>query len=333
MVTLAKIAKESGFSIPVVSRALSPKQHKDTRMAEETRLLIQDVAKHLGYQPNRNAEFLKRGQSPVIACFLPSRPDSLLARLMKGISEEAAANHFSVTFCFEATKESYANFLKEAKKSKSCGVITYPYFKRTLVAEQIMSEYRDGNGKIVLIEGESRDWKWKDSVSVSVDDYHGGELAAKRLLARGATRFFTLQFDLIPERIQGFVDTLNSIDTKTTVFDSSTSSCVVKMANAVKAAVDSGLSGNVGCFLPRDSDASDIMNALWDLGVKPGKDVFVIGYDDQHLARHLRPTLTTVSQPFERVGRLAIRKLIDTIYDKKSKSELLKPKLILRDSA
>ena len=118
MVKLSEIANESGFSIPMVSRVLSPKPHKGACVAEKTRKHIEAVAKRMGYRPNRNAEFLKRGKNPVIGCFLPSRADSLLAKLMKGIGEEAEKQNFPLSFYFDITQESYLDFIKNQKNIK-----------------------------------------------------------------------------------------------------------------------------------------------------------------------------------------------------------------------
>ena len=54
MVTLSEIAVQSGFSVPVVSRALSLNPNpKAPKVAAETRRKICETAKRLGYTPNR----------------------------------------------------------------------------------------------------------------------------------------------------------------------------------------------------------------------------------------------------------------------------------------
>ena len=333
MVTLAKIAKESGFSVPVVSRALSPKRHKTTRMAEKTRTHIQDVAKRLEYQPNRNAEFLKRGQSPVIGCFLPERADSMLAKLMRGISREAEMQGFPISFYFDSTLKNYKRFIEKSAKAKNCGIITYPYFKVDSETEELVANYANSGGGVVLIEGESQKWRWHGTVSVSVDNYHGGKVAAKQLLSRGASNFLTTTFDLIPERIQGFVDEVLKNGGGIEILDSEEKNVHLKVLDFVVDKIECDSRNPVGVFLPRDADAFEFINRLWDAGCVPGEDVYVIGYDDQHMSEYARPALTTVAQPFEEVGKLAVSKLIEVIYDKKPKSELVKPKLIVRNSA
>lgn len=324
MVTLSEIAAESGFSIPVVSRVLSPKPHKDARVAEETRKHIQAVAKRMAYRPNRNAEFLKRGQNPVIGCFLPSRADSLLAKLMKGISEEAEKNNFPLAFYFDTTKDSYLEFIERSQKSKNCGIITYPYFKLDAEAETVISDYQKNGGKIVLIEGGSSHWQWHNCTSVSVDHYHGGKLAAEHLLKRNIENFVTHEYKYLPERILGFTETIQKAQKKMKIFESF-AELIEKIKTTKKYPT--------GIYLPRDQDAITAICEFQRNNIDIGKDILLVGYDDQYLSKYTSPALTTLSQPFGKVGKLAVQKLIANIYSSPAKSTLLKPKLIIRRSA
>jgi len=324
MVKLSEIAKESGFSIPVVSRVLSPKPHKDARVAEETRKHIQTVAKRMGYRPNRNAEFLKRGQNPVIGCFLPSRADSLLAQLMKGISEEAEKNNFPLAFYFEASKDSYLEFIERSQKSKNCGIITYPYFKLDAEAEAVIYNYQEKGGKIVLIESGSSHCQWHNCTSVSVDHYHGGKLAAEHLLKQNIENFVTHEYRYLPERISGFTETIQKAQKEVEKFES-----LAKLIEKVKITK----TYPIGVYLPSDTEAVNMICELQRNNIEVGKDVLIIGYDDLYLSQHISPALTTIAQPFTEVSRLAVRKLINNIYGTKSKSTLIKPELVIRRSA
>jgi LacI family transcriptional regulator, galactose operon repressor len=324
MVKLAEISKQAGFSIPVVSRALSPNPHKDTRMAAGTKKHIREVAKRMGYRPNRNAEFLKRGQNPVIGCFLPSRADSLLAKLMKGIAEEAEKNNFPLAFYFDTTKDSYLEFIERSQKSKNCGIITYPYFKLDAEAEIVISDYQKNGGKIVLIEGGSSRWQWHNCTSVSIDDYHGGKLAAEHLLKQNLKHFLTLQYGNIPERTLGFIETIQKAQQTVTITNS---------FNAIIEKVKIAKKYPIGVYLPSDREAVTMTCELQRNNIDVGKDVLIIGYDDLYLSQYVSPALTSVFQPFSEVGRLAVQKLIANIYGSPAKSALIKPELIIRRSA
>ncbi|MCK9526592.1 MAG: LacI family DNA-binding transcriptional regulator, partial [Limnochordia bacterium] len=64
-VTLKDVARESGYSVTTVSRALNG--HSDVNI--ETRLEIEQVARELNYYPNRMAQQLKTNKANVIGLY------------------------------------------------------------------------------------------------------------------------------------------------------------------------------------------------------------------------------------------------------------------------
>ena len=63
----------------------------------------------------------------------------------------------------------------------------------------------------------------------------------------------------------------------------------------------------------------------------PG-DVSIVGYDDPQTARFLNPPLTTIHQPLEKIGNLAVELLEKMIQGQKVESVVLPVELIIRSS-
>ncbi len=63
-------------------------------------------------------------------------------------------------------------------------------------------------------------------------------------------------------------------------------------------------------FCANDLMALGAYEALKELGMRVGRDVAVMGYDDQELAQHLEPPPSTVLLPHREMGQLAIDKLL-----------------------
>jgi LacI family transcriptional regulator len=83
-----------------------------------------------------------------------------------------------------------------------------------------------------------------------------------------------------------------------------------------------------------DFIARNIMEEATKMGVRIPEDLAVVGFDDNPLAAHLDPPLTTVRQPVEAEGRLAVQLLLDKI-DRKllgERQEFLLCKLVIRRS-
>lgn len=325
MPTLNEIADAAGVSITVVSRVLSPNRELNLRVASKTREHVLEVAGRMGYKPNRNAEFLKRGQNPVIGVFLPRYDDSLIARLTFGISDEAIAQNFPVSFHYDMSLDSYKSFIDTARNMKNCGIITFPYFEADTKCEKLIEKYVNDNGKIVMI---SQSRHLPQVTTVRIDDYYGGRLAAECLLEHGCTQVFA--YISIGNRGVGCAETLRNHNVDCQIY------AVEKFAvelvhNKVLDSVKQGKA--TGFFAGTDHDALAFYKFAGKNKLEIGKDVFVVGYDNQNYSELISPALTTVDQPLFEVGKTSVVKLIDLIYNKETSSEVVKPTLIKRDSA
>jgi DNA-binding LacI/PurR family transcriptional regulator len=323
--TLSEIANAAGVSVTVASRVLSPKPELNKRVAAKTRVKVQAVAEQMGYVPNRSAEFLKRGKNPVIGIFLPRYDDSLVARLTFGISDEAARREFSLSFHYDMTYDSYRSFLDNARNIRNCGIITFPYFDTDQKCEDLIEEYVKSGGKIVMI---SQSRYLPNVPTVAIDDYLGGQLAGERFAQLKCDKVFC--YISIGNRGNGCADFLkkHGIDCEVYAVEKVSSSTIYeKIKNSISCGCKTGF------FAGTDYQAAGFYKFStvnkWEIG----KDVFVIGYDNQNYSNFLTPSLTSIDQPFMQVGCDAVNMLIDQIYNKEVESRMIKPTLIARESA
>jgi len=92
--------------------------------------------------------------------------------------------------------------------------------------------------------------------------------------------------------------------------------------------------GATAVIAASDALAVGCYQALHRRGRTPGTDVAVVGFDDSPVATMLWPTLSSLAQPIEAVGRECMRLLLDRLNDVRRPAEhvLLAPHLIARDS-
>jgi LacI family transcriptional regulator len=69
---------------------------------------------------------------------------------------------------------------------------------------------------------------------------------------------------------------------------------------------------------------------LKEIGEMPGETVAVMGYDDQEIAQHLYPTLSTVLLPHREMGQWCVDRLLKP--DDEMENVRLACPLILRES-
>jgi LacI family transcriptional regulator len=89
-------------------------------------------------------------------------------------------------------------------------------------------------------------------------------------------------------------------------------------------------------FAMDDTMAIGALAAAEDLGWRVPADLSIIGFDDLEVSAYVRPALTTVRQPMEKLGRKAVELLL-MMTDGDAPSDpgprlLLEPKLMIRDS-
>jgi LacI family transcriptional regulator len=85
-----------------------------------------------------------------------------------------------------------------------------------------------------------------------------------------------------------------------------------------------------------DITAVGVMKAARKLRIKIPQQLSIVGYDDIELARHLSPSLTTISQPTETMAAMAVEILLarmkNTAGDAR-RQVVLPPALVVRESA
>jgi LacI family transcriptional regulator len=74
------------------------------------------------------------------------------------------------------------------------------------------------------------------------------------------------------------------------------------------------------------------MSAVLRTPMRLGREIMLVGYNDHRLASEFSPSLTTIHQPFDELGRLAVQKIVSLVYERTEPSATLKPFLVERET-
>jgi len=324
MATLKDIARKTGFSVAVVSRALNPRPDQHARVAPATRRQLIRTARAMGFRRNRMAEFMRRGGLPTVGVFLPAVANRLVADLVFGISEVLSEEDLPLQIGFDSYVEGFRKFIRHNVDLAHSGIISYPVLISDPDVKKEVAVYRSKGGKVVLLNSSVR---LDDVPVVSIDDIEGGRLAAERLLARGCVRFALV--GSYPGRKQGFQQFLSVAKSKAWEFEDDAAG----LRALPRFCRQASPSQPIGIFAVTDVLALRILRALSLTSLQVGRDVLLIGYDDLDLTSAITPSLTTLHQPFREEGRLAARKLICLINGGQELSVSIRPWLVIRESA
>jgi LacI family transcriptional regulator len=324
-VTIKDIAKATGVSYATVSRALNGR----AGVKEDTRKLILEEAKKMGYQPNAIARGLVLKYTHTLALVIPDITNPFFPEIARGVEDAASLLGYSIFLCntnWDVEKEK--QYLKMLQEKRVDGVILHPAFG---VEEE---HYNDFNIPIVLL---NRIPSMGNYSSIEVDNVRGGFLAAKHLIEAGYKKLAFIGGSESSfsnsERQVGFKLALNKYKLKVD------ESLILSGSFKSKSGYDNLLklikSDNIpdAVFAGNDLIALGILHCAQEQGLRVPEDLGIIGFDDIPYADLPQVQLTTIAQPKYQMGKYAIELLLKELNDKTKreiKRIILEPELIIR---
>jgi len=339
-VTIQEVARAARVSPSTVSNVLNG---RDSRMLPETKLRVEQIIERLGYRPNRAARQLRTGRIQLIGLVVPSVANPFWGRFTHLVESVAMRSGFRVLLCnsdrdpareSEYLEELWADGITSVLLCSSLPSIAHvePYLRRgmTVVAFDRTSQLGDP----VL-------------VNVSVDNSLGAQLATHHLLEQGHRRLAFVSGRLSSinrrERLDGFLRTLDraGVDVDPALVYRDTADRAADRAGDLDAAELGRLAARELLALPGAPTAIVAINDLFaigvcagvrDAGLRVGRDVSVVGFDDITLAEMTSPGLTTVRQPLPEMAEATVRLLVGEEPVRAGQSVLMRPELVVRES-
>ncbi len=334
-VTIRDVAREAGVSIATVSYV----QNNSRPVSEETRQRVLQAAKRLGYRANITARNLQASETRLFGySWRPSPPDysnPILDRFLQAMAEAAAVHGYHVlTFPFPTVEDEVAAYAEMILTGQVDGFV----LSNTNLNDQRVRSLLDSGFPFVAFGRSNPDW---DFPWVDVDGKTGVRMATQHLIAQGHQRIACLAW---PEtslsgqyRLSGYMEAMEAANLPV---DPAWIERVKNSHNDAYAAswrllnqpADRRPSAIVAFT---DLMALGVINAAWDAGLKPGRNLAVTGFDDAPIARFLRPPLTSLRQPIAEVGERLITMLVDIVQGRPLAEPhvLLQPELVVRASS
>ena len=121
-VRLKDIADVTGFSLMTVSLALNPRK-SGSRISDETRKKIIQVAREMNYTPNMSARILSGGRSNVVGVMFNANVDGFYSELQLRIDKALGERGYTGLYTFWRGYDEFDRALEElgVKKMKSVG--------------------------------------------------------------------------------------------------------------------------------------------------------------------------------------------------------------------
>lgn len=325
--TILDIADKASTSKSTVSRYLN-----GGSVGKKTANAIELAIEELGYTPNVNARRLVSQKSQIIGVVLDDISDYIYGAILSGIQTVAHQHGYICTFFSrKPTGASEASYL-DLFTSRQVDGLLFATFRKRDGGE--VDQLAESGQPIVLIGEHSGVLRLP---SVDVDNQSGTTEEINHLIRLGHRRIAYLagpdQMSASASRLRGYeralamhgiaLDASLIEETGWTVQDGEAAAKALLKRTQFTALVGSNAFCTYGA-----------MQALQTAGLCIPEDVAVAGFDDDILMSLSKPPITTLAQPFMRMGSVAVEQLVPLMQ---GESELystiyVQPKLILRES-
>lgn len=312
-VTMMDVAREAGCSQSTVSLVLNGVP--DVRISEETQRRVWDAARKLRYLIVPRSARKSPGGNGVIGFVvdrLSTSPEAVVSA--DGAREAGWENDVSVLVAHTLNDEEMERRAFSLFNSMPLvGLI----FASIMTREIKMPPFLE-NVPSVLLNCYSQERRLP---SVVPGEVAGGHLATARLLAAGHRRIGFINgeewMDASEDRFKGYRQALSSADIP---YDPALYRAGDWQLRSGYLHTKSLLELNdppTAIFCANDRMAVGCYMALTEMGKRIPDDIAVMGYDDEEVARHLMPQLTTVVLPHREMGRWAVEYLLNHRHEPK----------------
>lgn len=312
-------AKLAGVSKTTVSMAFND----NPRIPQKTKEKVLKAAKKFGYQPSMVARSLKSKKTKAIGLMLPSITNPFFPQVVKGVEDAAFKNGYSVVFCnFDEKIEKESLYFQMFENRWIDGIIFSGVTGDTQEINYIEQIQKKGI-PIVFID---RGLEGHFNNVVMIDNDEATYKGAKYLLDLGHRRIGFINgpagIRIFDKRLQGYKKALQDhgieLD-ETLIVEGEQSSKTAE--SAVRQFLAQALSPTA-IFITSDLVAIAVLRTVQKSSLKVPQDISVMGFDDIPLVSLVSPSLTTIAQPIQEMGREAFKLLIERIERKDSPKRL-----------
>ncbi|GAB3161193.1 LacI family DNA-binding transcriptional regulator [Amycolatopsis stemonae] len=308
MATISDVAALAGVSTATVSRALNGKSTVDPALAERVARAVAE----LGYTPNGLARSLRRRETAVLALIISDVENPFFTAIARGVEDAAQAAGYSVMLCNSdenAAKE--RRYVEVAAQERIAGVIMSP-----TTGDSDVGPLTTHRTPIVTVD---RRLGSTDCDAVLLDSRAAARDAVAHLADNGYERIACIAgppgVTTADDRLDGYRDGLRAAGRKYSA--KLVRRCEFREAGGREAATQLLAKPEPpdALLVSSSTMAVGVLQVLAELGLRAGRDVGIVSFDDAPWATLISPALTVVAQPAHAMGQLAARLLLDRIGD------------------
>ncbi|AYC21162.1 Ribose operon repressor [Dickeya dianthicola] len=301
------VARLAGVSTSTVSHVINNNRY----VSDAIRYRVMKAVEQLNYAPSALARSLKINQTRTIGMLLTASSNPFYAEVVRGVERCCYERGYSLILCnTEGDHHRLSRSLETLLQKRVDGLLLM-CTESHMPSPDIIRRYP--SIPVVMM-----DWAPFEGSSDVIKDnsLQGGEMATHHLISQGYRKaMHQAGLSILP----GY-EVIGDFEFETGFRAMQQLLALPERPDAV--------------FTSNDAMAVGVYRALYEAGLSIPDDMAVVGYDDIELARYLSPPLTTIHQPKDELGELAIDTLFHRLEhpDAEHNVLVLTPELIIRDS-
>jgi LacI family transcriptional regulator len=307
--TIHDIAKALNITASTVSRALND----NPRISEDTKRLVKEAAKKIGYQPNGVASALRSGRTNTIGMIVPTADRTFFSKVMRGIEEVATKHGYNLMIC--QSNDNYLSELEDVNallRAKVDGIVL-SVAKGTTDFSHLINLQKRGT-PIVLFD---RVTPLIDASTVTINDYQGAFKATEHLIQQGCKRIAhfagTQQLSIYRERLRGYREALTAYGLLPRADYILTNNLKIEDGQEGAAQFWSLPEPPDAIFCASDYSALGAMQYLKGRGLRIPKDVALVGFANETFTDFIEPSLTSVDQHPIEMGEAVAKLFLEQV--------------------
>lgn len=297
-VTMADVAAKSGVSKSTVSQYLNKRYEY---MSTETRTRIKEAIEELDYQPNVLARSLKQKRTSTVGIIVANIMHSFSTEICRAIEDYFQEYGINVMLCNtdeDAGKEKMYIEMLQAKQVD--GIILFPTGKNKPLYKKLTKQ----RTPIVFIDRKVEGIK---ADTVAVNNKEAVYRAVEHLAQQGHRdiAILTAPLTISPrkERVEGYKKAVEELGlVQKTEF---AISCDLSHMRSRLETLFSGTDRPSALIAGNDLVLLEVLAFVKANKIKVPEELALIVFDNISFAHLLQPTLTTISQPSQEMGRAA----------------------------
>ena len=327
--TINDVARLAGVSITTVSHVINGTRF----VSEDACKRVTDAMQTLNYQPNSLARGLRMGLSKIIGLIVPDNSNLFFAEIARAIEDAGFQHGYSVILCNtddDPQKEvAYVNVLRAKQVD---GVI----FISAGGASEGLNRLLEAHVPVVVIDRQIPD---AAADILLVDNLEGGYQATRHLIQSGhrCVACIAGPSDLTPsnQRLVGYQRALEEAGIRYDEQRVVRGDFHAESGNKAALRLLQNSPHPTAIFACNDMMAIGALHAAYTLKIRVPDDLAIVGFDDIELASYVYPPLSSMAQPKQEIGRMAVNLILERMLSPASLSRtiVLQSQLITRQSS